>query len=113
MVSEAYVHGLGDAVMILGPLPSHWNAVIVGDALGRPLHRYLNLKTYEQTAEDPRLGALPPEWERVSYERSPDDPALFEVFKNRITGQTINSDLRLSSDALRAGGLNPQTFQLV
>lgn len=99
--------------MILGPLPSHWNAIIRGDALGRPLHRYLDLTTYEQTAEDPRLGALPPEWERVPYERSPDDPALFEVFKNRVTGETINSDPRLSSDALRERGLKLQTFQLV
>src|SRR5437764_18723 len=43
------------------------------DALGRPLHRYLNLTTYALTAEDPRLDDLPPEWERVAYERSPDD----------------------------------------
>ena len=113
VVSEAYVHGLGDAIMILGPLPSHWKVIITGDPLGRPLHRYLNLITNEQTAEDPRLGALAPEWERVPYKRLPDDPALFELFKNRVTGQTINSDPRLYSDALRVGGLKLHTFNLV
>src|SRR5437764_4468561 len=80
VVSEAYVHGLEDAVGILGPLPRNWRAIIRVDAVGRPLHRYLNLKTFEQTAEDPRLGPLPSEWDRVAYERSPDHPAFFEVF---------------------------------
>jgi hypothetical protein len=113
IIGEAYVHGLEDAIGILGPLPSHWKAIIMGDTLGRPLHRYLNLTTGEETAEDPRLSVLPPEWERIAYERSPDDPALFEVFKNNVTGETINSDPRLFPGPLRLRGVNLKTFQLI
>jgi hypothetical protein len=113
VVGEAYIHGLEDAIGVLGPLPTHWKAFIRGDSLGRPLHRYVNLTTWEETAEDPRLDVLPPEWERIAYERSPDDPALFEVFKNSVTGETINSDPRLSPEALRARGVKLETFQLI
>jgi hypothetical protein len=85
----------------------------MGDSLGRRLHRYLNLTTCEQTAEDPRLDVLPPEWERMAYERSPDDPALFEVFKNNVTGETVNSDPRLSPEALRVREVKLEKFQLI
>ena len=112
VVGEAYVHGLEDAVGILGPLPSNWRAIIEGDAIGQPLHRYLNLKTFEQTVEDPRLSPLPPEWKRVAYERSSDDPTLFEVFSNSVTGETIKSDPRLSPEALQLRGVKLETFQL-
>lgn len=113
VVGEAYIHGLEDAVGVLGPLPAPWRAIIRGDALGRPLHRYLDLTTGEQTAEDPRLDILPPEWERTARERRPDDPALYEVFKNRVTGEIINSDPRLSPDALRLRGVELETFPLI
>jgi len=114
VVGEAYIHGLEDAIGVLGPLPADWKAIIRGDdTLGRPLHRYLNPTRWEETVEDPRLDRLPPEWERIEYERSPDDPALFEVFKNCVTGETINSDPRLSPEALRMRGVKLETFQLI
>jgi hypothetical protein len=113
VVGEAYIHGLEDAIGVLGPLPTGWKVIIVGDTLGRPLHRYLNRDKWEYTAEDPRLDRLPPEWERIEYERSPDDPALFEMFKNCVTGETINSDPRLSPEALRVRGVRLETFQLI
>ena len=113
VVGEAYIHGLGDAVGVLGPLPSDWRAIIRGDTLGRRLYRYLNLTTYEETTEDPRLDPLPPEWERMAHKPSPDDAALFEVFKNRITGETVNSDPRLFPEALRVRGAKLETFQLI
>jgi hypothetical protein len=112
VIGEAYVHGLEDAVGILGPLPRNWRVVISGDAFGRPLHRYLNLRTFKQTAEDPRLGPLPSEWKRVAYERSSDDPAFFEVFSSSATGETITSDPRLSPEALKLRGVKLETFQL-
>lgn len=71
VIGEAYVHGLEDAIGILGPLPSDWRAIINCDAVGRPLHRCLNVRTFEQTAEDPQLGPLPPEWKRGAYESWP------------------------------------------
>ena len=112
VVGEAYVHGLEDAVGILGPLPRNWRAIIRVDAVGRPLHRYLNLKTFEQTAEDPRLGPLPPGWERVPYERFSFDPAIFEVFSSSVTGETITCDPRLSPEALQLLGVKLETFRL-
>ena len=114
VVGEAYIHGLADAIGVLGPLPSCWNAIIIGDdKLGRPLQRFLNLQTGQYTAEDPRLDILPSEWERVAYDRTPDDPALFEVFKNRVTGEMMKSDPRLSPEALLARGVTLETFQLI
>ena len=113
VVGEAYIHGLEDDIAVHGALPAQWKVIITADSLGRALHRYVNLMTYELTAEDPRLGVLPPEWERVPYERSADDPALFEVFKNSITGETLHSDPRLSPEALRARGVNLETLQLI
>ena len=112
VVGEAYVHGLEDSYGILGPLPSNWRAIIRGDAVGRPLHRYLNQRTFEETSEDPRLGPLPPGWERLAYERSLDDPAIFELFSSSVTGETINSDPRLSPEALQLRGVKLETFQL-
>jgi hypothetical protein len=113
VVGEAYIHGLEDATGILGPLPTGWKTILLGDALGLPLHRYLHLTRWEATAEDPRLDRLPPEWERIEYKRSPNDPALFEIFRNRVTGERINSDPRLSLEALRVRGVKLETFQLI
>lgn len=112
VVGECYVHGLEDTTSILGPLPRQWTGIVRGDALGRQLYRYLNLWTFQDTPEDPRLDPLPSEWERVAYKRSPDDPAIFERFRNVVTGETINSDPRLSPMALEARGVNLKTFQL-
>ena len=112
VVGEAYVHGLEDAIGLLGPLPSHWRAIMKGDAVGRPIHCYLNLTTNEETIEDPRLDVLPSEWERKAYERSPDDPAYFTLFENTITGETVTSDPRLFPEALQKRGVELKTFQL-
>jgi hypothetical protein len=62
----------------------------------------VDLTTYEETVEDPRLEALQSEWERTTYERSPDDPAVFGMFKNRVAGEIIDSDARLSPEALES-----------
>ncbi|KAL8923008.1 MAG: hypothetical protein Q9208_004820 [Pyrenodesmia sp. 3 TL-2023] len=114
VVGEAYIHGFEDAKAILGSLPPPWRAIIKGDdTFGRPLHRYLNLNTGEVAAEDPRLDILPPPWVRWVYERAPDDPALFEVFRNTATGETMKSDPRLSAEALKARGVQLKTFDLI
>ncbi|KAF2812494.1 uncharacterized protein BDZ99DRAFT_558523 [Mytilinidion resinicola] len=113
VVGEAYIHGLEDAKGILGPMPVGWKVIVTGDALGRPLHRYMSFRTYQQTAEDPRLDTLPSEWERVAYERSPNDAAYFEMFKNNITGGICNSDPRLSPESLKSRNIPLYAIQLV
>jgi hypothetical protein len=113
VVGEAYVHGLEDAKGILGPLPAGWKVVIMGDVRGRPLPRYLDLRSYQVTAEDPRLGGLPLGWERVEHERTPNDPAFFEMFRNNGIGEMSNSDPQLTPESLKSRNIPLVTFQLV
>jgi hypothetical protein len=107
------VHGLSDAVGILGPLPDHWKVIIKGDAIGKPTHRFVHLSDNEETVNDPRLEPLPLNWERAAYERLTDDPAIFERFKNVVTGELVNYDPRLSPERLKACGIDLQSFRLV
>ena len=113
VVGECYVHGLSDAVGILGPLPDHWSAIIRGDALGRPTPRYISLEDQHETKDDPRLGPLPDKWERVTSVRSAEDPSIFERFKNLETDELVDSDPRLFPDALVARGIELQRFALI
>ncbi|KAJ4293452.1 hypothetical protein N0V90_008735 [Kalmusia sp. IMI 367209] len=113
VVGECYVHGLSDAVGILGPLPDHWKTIIKGDALGSPTQRFVHLKNREETLDDPRLELLPRNWERATYERLADDPTIFERFRNLETGDLVNYDPRLFPEALEARGVALQTFGLV
>jgi hypothetical protein len=112
VVGECYVYGLSDAVCFLGPLPTHWKAIMKGDALGRPFQLFMNMTTGQETMDDPRL-PLPPNWEQTTYERLPEDPALFQKFRNVITGEVINYDPRLTPEALEVRGVELQTFKLV
>lgn len=113
VVGECYVHGLSDAVGILGPLPDHWIAIIRGDALGRPRPRYISLKHQHEIKDDPRLGSLPSDWERVTSTRSAEDPSIFDRFRNLETGELVDSDPRLFPDALVARGVDLQHFALI
>ncbi len=113
VVGECYVHGLEDAVGLLGPLPKGWKAIIRGDALGRPNQRFVNPRDNREVIDDPRLGYLPANWERTTYERQADDPAIFERFRNIVTGEMVNYDPRLSPEALEARGVQLRSFKLV
>jgi hypothetical protein len=113
VVGECYIHGLSDAVGFLGPLPDGWESIIKGDALGRPTQRFVNLENGEETLDDPRLGPLPGSWERVTYQRQADDPAIFERFKNMDTEDLVNYDPRMTPDSLEARGIKLRSFRLV
>lgn len=113
VVGECYIHGLSDAVGILGPLPDYWKVIIRGDAFGRPTPHYISLKDNIETKNDPRLGILPPDWERASCQRSAEDPSIFERFRNSRTGELADSDPRLFPDALVARGVQLQSFALI
>jgi hypothetical protein len=113
VVGEAYVHGLSAGVGILGPLSPRWEAILKGDALGRPTPRFLDVRTGSETLEDPRLGDLPPHWERAPYLRASDDADVLERFRNVETGQVLNYDPRLAPEALASRGVELQSFRLV
>ncbi|KAK4158727.1 HET-domain-containing protein [Cladorrhinum sp. PSN259] len=114
VVGECYLHGLSDALGLLGPVPDPWRPIITGDALGRQRQWFLDVVTRRRTLEDPRLPPLPYRgWERAVYERSVEDPAVFERFVHVETGETVNYDPRMSAEALEARGVCLRTFVLV
>lgn len=113
VVGECYVHGLSDAVGILGTLPDQWKVIIKGDAFGRPTPRYVSLQEYCEIENDPRLGSLPQSWERVSCNRSAEDPSIFEKFLSHETGEEVDSDPRLFPDALIARGVELEYLPLI
>lgn len=119
VVGHCFVHGLMDAEGILGPLPAGWEARIsyLDDQVAneRVATHFHNKVTDELSAEDPRLPPLEPCWERMQTKRTQDDPpcSVFKWFRNRETGETINSDPRLLPDALKKSGVPLETVRLV
>jgi hypothetical protein len=75
----------------------------------------LNAETKEKVSieDDPRLGEMPAEWERLEVIPSPDDPYYVQRCRNKITGEEINSDPRLLPEELEKRGVKLQTFRLV
>lgn len=113
VIGECYIHGLDDGVTLLGPLPSDWR-VLLGKGLSgyAAVPSYKNLRTNGVAEDDPRLPTLSEEWSKISRGREPDDPALFQTYKNSHTGEEINCDPRLTSYELRRQGVKLQRFSL-
>jgi len=107
------VHGLSDSIGILGPLPAGWKTIIKGDASGGQRQHFVRMSDNKETLDDPRLPPLPSKWERMTYERSPDDPAIFGRFKDTETGEIVNYDPRLVPEVLETCGIDLQSFKLV
>jgi hypothetical protein len=77
------------------------------------LHFY-NSETKITCDEDPRLGPLPEEWEAVDRgERTSEDPRIFRCFRNKQTGEVVNSNPRMEPEALRHRGVKLWEFTLV
>ncbi|KAM7194417.1 Heterokaryon incompatibility protein (HET) domain containing protein [Naviculisporaceae sp. PSN 640] len=113
VVGPVYVHGLSDAITLLGLLPEPWRVQVFPDRAGLPnIFRFFNAETGELTDEDPRLDPLPDEWRRINRDRTEDDPQIFQCFENTRTGETITHDPRMSPEALIARGVDIRTFCL-
>ncbi|KAK3690549.1 heterokaryon incompatibility protein-domain-containing protein, partial [Podospora appendiculata] len=114
VVGECYVYGLNDGAGLLGPLPRNWRVQIFRESSGLclELYRFYDAHTGMLTDEDPRLGPLG-DWERIDHTRTGDDPVIFQFYKHKVTGETINSDPRMTPEALRARGVDVRTFRLV
>lgn len=112
VVGECYVHGLSDAVGMLGPVPHGWQAIHKADTAGKMTPCFLNLSNGTHTRDDPRLCPLPEEWEQLPFERLDDDPVVFHKFKKRETGELINYDPRLSPQLLESQGVKLVKFNL-
>jgi hypothetical protein len=112
VVGEGLVYGFHDAICLLGPLPKPWDVRLALDLTGEAtLYRFYNTETGQSTEEDPRLCPLQG-WERLHSDRTADDPEIFQAFRNLSTGDIINSDPRMSEDALRSKGVPLLTFPL-
>jgi len=113
VVGECYIHGIMDGESLLGPLPSAWGICPARNSNGIYVPKYWNFEIDAMTSEDPRLGELPPEWESIKQQRTPDDPLLFAPHRHKLTGEIINSDPRMLPEALRARGVDLQILRLV
>jgi hypothetical protein len=114
IVGECHVHGIMDGESLLGPLPHGWEVRSEPTAGTREwAPHYWNSSTKILSAQDPRLGKMPPDWESTSQERTPDDPIMCAPHRNKVTGTVLNSDPRLLPEALKDRGVNLETFRLV
>ncbi|KAF2501347.1 HET-domain-containing protein [Lophium mytilinum] len=114
VVGCGYVHGLADANALLGPLPEPWIVQVATDNAGGTTYHLFNSITAQTIpmSEDPRLGPLPEGWEPVRRNRVRSDPETFGAFRNKITGEEMNSDPRMLPEVLKARGVPLETFQL-
>ncbi|KAL8365197.1 hypothetical protein RB595_004145 [Gaeumannomyces hyphopodioides] len=135
VMGECFIHGLQDAAALLGPLPEPWRVELTAGHGNRLSVWFVNHgKTAAttttadpvRTREDPRLMKvpLPGAWERLRGRRGSgeqdgdgeeaDDPEMFDYFRNRDTGEVVNSDPRMMPEALEARGVSGlQRFALV
>ncbi|KAF2490269.1 HET-domain-containing protein [Lophium mytilinum] len=115
VVGTGYVHGLSDASVLLGPLPKHWRVQVTDAEFGENNYSLYNSSTNKHVtmSEDPRLGPLENGWEAIERDRVRGDPGVFEMYRNKITGEEMDSDPRMLPEALKARGVPLQTFQLI
>jgi hypothetical protein len=113
VIGECFVHGLNDAIPLLGPLPLHWKVVGGWGHGNRYLFKFLNTETGESTSEDPRLTSFECDWERIDREPDSNDPELYDFFKHKRTGEIMNSDPRMLPEILKANGVKLTTFCLI
>lgn len=104
-----------DGEGVLGAISDPWKARMKmweDSFLLRP--HFFNTVTKALSTDDPRLPPLPATWEEQGLrERKQEDPFFFREFKDRETGDVINSDPRMFPEALRQRGIQLESFRLV
>lgn len=105
-----------DGEAFLGELPDHWRAQYgISSKSVRDKVLYKNLETGIIVNTDPRLDKvpLPKGWEAVDWTREDIDPRICCRFWNNLTGDLINYDPRMTSEALMERGVNIKEIILV
>lgn len=112
VVGRCFQDGLDRAEAILGPLEEQIKVqMYMIDGAFMP--RFFNSAEDKLYNNDPRLGDLPAEWEKLEVRRTRDDPLNVVRYRNKESGEIINSDPRLFPDALRARGVALETYRLI
>jgi hypothetical protein len=119
LVGDSFVYGLNDAQALLGKLPDGWRVQVFDhpEQDFRIEHRFYNEKTTELTAHDPRL-ENDPAWQRVPVSGigrvlEGNDPLIVDFFRNKATGEIINSDPRLRPEVLERRGVETEWFTII
>jgi hypothetical protein len=115
VVGDCYIHGVMDGEGLLGTIPPPWCVTMSTHLQGYWSRVFQNTKADIYTTNDPRWAEIPipPEWEPIDFERTVADPTHCVKFRNRNTGEIINSDPRLFPEALIARGVPLKTITLV
>jgi hypothetical protein len=118
VVGESYIHGLMEGQAILGSIPVPWSVMLrLSDSLLISQRRdetyFYNSDTKVKSRHDPRLGVLSDEWEEIDVEDEVRLGTLIQHYRNKLTGEIINSDPRLLPEALEARGVLLETFELI
>ena len=110
VVGPAYVYGLDQAEIILGPLPNPWKIKIRMDSQGIPWPAFIDEETGEITKDDPRLGKeLPKGWSFASHV----DQDIHSLFRGSDGTSDTWFDPRLTSELLAKRGVNIETISLL
>lgn len=109
VIGPCFIFGLMEGEALLGQIPVPWTVQYSGqyDRI------FLNKETKEKTVEDPRLRSLPPDWESVEVTRTSNEPIHFGYFRNKKSGEMMNSDPRMLPEALEKRGIKLEKFCLV
>jgi hypothetical protein len=110
-VGCAYVHGIMDAEVLLGPMPEGWEVLIRGDENGDQQQRFRGPDGGEGD-EDPRLGEMGGEWERVWVRDGMWPEKQVKAWRDR-EGRVMRSDPRMISKALRERGVVFEEFRML
>ncbi|KAK7926543.1 heterokaryon incompatibility protein-domain-containing protein [Apiospora marii] len=116
LVSHVYVSGLMNGEALLGELPDNWR--LYYDYLYELSDEgiaFKDLETDSWVTRDPRLERipLPNEWEPVAWTRKEIDPLICCRYRNKVTGELINYDPRMTGKALKERGVDIQEIILV
>ncbi|KAI1309263.1 HET-domain-containing protein [Xylaria venustula] len=115
VVGSCYLHGAMEGEALLGTLPIPWKVKFLDDERGFNIPKFCNGDSHEIREYDPRLDSipLPAEWEPIEFQWTRADPNICSKFRNRITGEVINSDPRLFPEALLERGIPVKRITLI
>ncbi|KAK2763903.1 hypothetical protein FQN54_009522 [Arachnomyces sp. PD_36] len=114
VIGPCFVQGLLDAEALLGQLPSPWKLQMLRTTLGYQSARFVSEETEEEAEEDPRLPPLPKTWRHIKRDPTNEDPWDFVAdYENIESGEILNSDPRMLSEALVRNGVKLEWLRLV